>query len=91
MRGAVIAQVTASKSSKYPAGSYVYAAPGWTEQAIVAETDSGMRLLEVPAGGRLTDGLGVLGIYLFSYLPPYPLLEGEQERKIDEKKERLAG
>lgn len=61
MRGATIARIAASKSEKLAVGSYVYAVPGWTEWAVVADSDPSLRVLEVPAGGRLTDGLGVLG------------------------------
>ena len=59
MRGAAIAKVSASKSAKFPIGSYVSAQPGWTEIAVVPEKDC--QKIEVPQGGRLTDALGVLG------------------------------
>ncbi|KAH7383034.1 hypothetical protein BKA64DRAFT_683739 [Cadophora sp. MPI-SDFR-AT-0126] len=60
MRGAVIGKVLASKSSKFSAGDYVTASPGWSEVAIVAEKDAS--LLEVPENGKVTDALGVLGM-----------------------------
>ncbi|KAG4437376.1 hypothetical protein IFR05_007140 [Cadophora sp. M221] len=60
MRGAVIGKVLASKSSKFTAGNYVTASPGWSEVAIVAEKEAS--LLEVPDNGKVTDALGVLGM-----------------------------
>ncbi|KFY32593.1 hypothetical protein V493_00062 [Pseudogymnoascus sp. VKM F-4281 (FW-2241)] len=60
MRGAVIAKVLASKSAKFSVGNYVTCSTGWTEQAIAKEKE--LTLLEVPAGGQVTDSLGVLGM-----------------------------
>ncbi|CZT50038.1 probable zinc-binding alcohol dehydrogenase domain-containing protein 1 [Rhynchosporium secalis] len=60
MRGAVIGKVIASKSSKFTLGNYVTASPGWSELAIVAEKDASV--LDVPANGKVTDALGVLGM-----------------------------
>ncbi|CAF9942305.1 hypothetical protein IMSHALPRED_003468 [Imshaugia aleurites] len=62
MRGAVIARVVASKSSKYEVGCHIYALCGWREQAIVEDKDGDVQKLDVPKGGRLTDALGVLGM-----------------------------
>ncbi|KAL9132829.1 MAG: hypothetical protein Q9175_005992 [Cornicularia normoerica] len=62
MRGAVIARVVASKSSKYEIGCYLSAGCGWREQAIVEDKDGDVQKLHVPKGGRLTDALGVLGL-----------------------------
>ncbi len=62
MRGAVIARVVASKSSKYEVGCHLYAPCGWREQAVVEDQDGDVRKLDVPKGGRLTDALGVLGM-----------------------------
>lgn len=62
MRGAVIARVVASKSSKYEVGSLLYALCGWREQAVVEDEDGDVQKLEVPKGGRLTDALGVFGM-----------------------------
>ena len=63
MRGAVIARISASKSSKFPVGCDVYASTGWREEAIISETDKDVQVLDpVPVGGRLTDALGVLGM-----------------------------
>jgi NADPH-dependent curcumin reductase CurA len=62
MRGAVVAQVIASKSPSYREGDYVTASPGWTELAIVKGSDKELAKLELPKGGRLTDALGVLGM-----------------------------
>ena len=59
MRGFTIAKVSASRSAKFPIGSYVSATAGWTEVAVVPESEC--QKLEVPQGGRLTDALGVLG------------------------------
>jgi NADPH-dependent curcumin reductase CurA len=64
MRGAVIARVIASKSSKFPVGTLVYTVSGWTEQAIVKEKE--LEKLEVPPNGKVTDALSVLGEYLVS-------------------------
>jgi len=61
MRGAAVNKVIASKSSKYPVGTYVYAGSGWTEQSVVHEKNKELSKLEVPKEGRLTDALGVLG------------------------------
>lgn len=61
MRGAVIAKVTASKSKKYAVGTYVYASPGWTEQAILNDSSKEVQELALPPGGKPTDALGVLG------------------------------
>ena len=68
MRGATIAKVAASKSAKFPIGSYVSATPGWTEVAIVPEGEC--QKIEVPPGGRLTDALGVLGPHTQSLKRP---------------------
>lgn len=62
MRGAVIAKVIGSKSSKYPVGSYVYATPGWTELAVYDDSSKELQKVEIPKEGRLTDALGVLGM-----------------------------
>ena len=59
MRGTVIAKVVATKSSKFSVGEYVIANSGWAEMAIVKEKE--LQKLEVPANGKVTDGLGVLG------------------------------
>jgi NADPH-dependent curcumin reductase CurA len=61
MRGTVVGRVVGSKSAKYPVGSYVYAASGWTELAVADDSDKDMAKVELPKGGRLTDSLGVLG------------------------------
>ncbi|OQE37413.1 hypothetical protein PENCOP_c010G01152 [Penicillium coprophilum] len=63
MRGHALGRVTASRSEKFPVGSYAAGLVGWTEQAIVNERD----LEAVPApdptnGGRLTDHMSVLGL-----------------------------
>lgn len=62
MRGAVIARVVASKSSKYEVGCHLYASCGWREEAVVEDEDGDVQKLHVPEGGRLTDALGVLGM-----------------------------
>lgn len=68
MRGAVIARVVASKSSKYEVGCHVYAASGWREQAVVEDGGGDVQKLHVPTGGRLTDALGVLGTFCYFLL-----------------------
>jgi NADPH-dependent curcumin reductase CurA len=60
MRGAVIGKVVATKSSTFSVGEYVNANSGWAEVAIVKEKE--LQKLEVPANGKVTDGLGVLGM-----------------------------
>lgn len=61
MRGAVIARVVASKSSKYKVGSHIYALCGWREQTVVEDEDGDVQKLDVPKGARLTDALGIFG------------------------------
>lgn len=63
MRGVAIGKVIASKASAFSPGSYVYGNIGWTELAIVdsKDKDVGIRPISVPANGKLTDSLGVLG------------------------------
>lgn len=60
MRGATISKVVASKSARLPVGSYVNATSGWAEYATMPEKEC--EKVEVPANGRLTDTLGVLGM-----------------------------
>jgi NADPH-dependent curcumin reductase CurA len=60
MRGAIIGKVLASKSSKFAVGDYVNASSGWSEIAIVSEKE--LSKLDVPANGKVTDALGVLGM-----------------------------
>lgn len=59
MRGAVIGKVVVTKSSKLSVGEHVNSNSGWAEVAIVKEKE--LQKLEVPANGKVTDGLGVLG------------------------------
>jgi NADPH-dependent curcumin reductase CurA len=72
MRGAAIGKVVASKSAKYPTVTYVYASIGWTELAVLDENDKDMMKMELSKGGRLTDALGVLGLFPVSFLFNYP-------------------
>jgi NADPH-dependent curcumin reductase CurA len=60
MRGAVLAKVIASKASSLPVGSYVNCTSGWAEVAIVNAKEA--TLLEIPANGKPTDTMGVLGM-----------------------------
>ncbi|KIW68614.1 hypothetical protein PV04_04549 [Phialophora macrospora] len=60
MRSGAIGTIKASKSSKFPVGSYATATAGWTEYKILK--DSELQRVVVPKGGRLTDGLSVLGM-----------------------------
>jgi NADPH-dependent curcumin reductase CurA len=71
MRGAAIAKVVASKSSKYAVGSYVYAPTGWTEIAVFDDGSKEMLPVEVPKEGRLTDALGVLGMCCCVFGSPF--------------------
>lgn len=63
MRGAVIGKVVGSKSARYPVGSYVYAPSGWTELAVFDDSNKDMVMVELPKDGKLTDTLGVLGLF----------------------------
>lgn len=63
MGGTVIARVVASKSGRFEVGAHVYAHCGWREEAVVEEKDGDVLVLDVPVGGRLTDAMGVLGMY----------------------------
>jgi NADPH-dependent curcumin reductase CurA len=65
MRGSAIGVVKASKSAKFPVGSYAIANIGWTELAIANEKT--LENIEVPKNGKVTDALGVLGMYLLSH------------------------
>lgn len=60
MRGAVVARVLASKSPKFSAGDIVTGEPGWTELAVVNAKH--LAKTQIPANGRATDALGVLGL-----------------------------
>lgn len=59
MRGPTISRVLASKSSKAAVGDFVTAMGGWTEVAVVPS--AGFEPVTVPANGKLTDTLSVLG------------------------------
>lgn len=63
MRGSVIGKILASKSHKFPVGSYAVTGAGWTELAVVKEKH--LEKVEVPKNGEVTDAIGVLG-------PPTP-------------------
>lgn len=60
MRGNGVGKVLQSKSSKYQVGDIVSADSGWTELAVLPE--SAVQKLHLPANGRMTDSLGVLGM-----------------------------
>ncbi|KAI0475398.1 NAD(P)-binding protein [Xylariaceae sp. FL0804] len=60
MRGGCICRVLASKSNKVKEGDIVNTFCGWTEMAIVKETE--LDLFELPKGAKVTDALGVLGL-----------------------------
>ncbi len=61
MRSGAIGTVKASKSQKFPVGSYATATAGWTEYKVL--TDKELQRVVVPRGGQLTDGLSVLGTH----------------------------
>lgn len=63
MRGTVVGKVVASRSAIYPVGTYVTAHAGWTELAVFDDSNKGISKVELPRGGRLTDTLGVLGLF----------------------------
>jgi NADPH-dependent curcumin reductase CurA len=60
MRGSGIGLITASRSSKFPVGTYATGLCGWSEYAILADTD--VEALDLPSGAVPTDALGVLGM-----------------------------
>ncbi|KIX92500.1 uncharacterized protein Z520_11820 [Fonsecaea multimorphosa CBS 102226] len=60
MRGGCIGTVKASKNSQFPVGSFATATAGWTEYKICKGNE--LQRVVVPKGGRLTDGLSVLGM-----------------------------
>ena len=63
MRGAIIGKIVASKSAEFKVGEYCTASPGWTEYAILKESE--VKKLDVPSNGKVTDALGVLGAFFF--------------------------
>ena len=60
MRGAAVGVIKASKSKTFPVGSYATASAGWTEFAVLNEKD--LSPMDIPANGKVTDSLGVLGV-----------------------------
>ena len=59
MRGAAIGIVKASKASDCPVGTVAVGYVGWRELAVVKANQ--LQKAEIPANGKLTDLLGVLG------------------------------
>lgn len=60
MRGITISRVLASKNPSVKTGDLVTAAIGWQEVGIVAPPN--FERVDVPAGGRPVDAIGVLGL-----------------------------
>lgn len=60
MRGACVGVVVASRSVRFPIGSYATGVTGWTELAIIHARQ--LDKVEIPAHGKITDALGVLGL-----------------------------
>ena len=60
MRGAAVGVIKASKSKTFLVGSYATASAGWTEFAVLNEKD--LSPMDIPANGKVTDSLGVLGV-----------------------------
>lgn len=60
MRGYGIGLVIASRSQKFPVGSYASGMCGWREYAVISEKH--LEELDLPEGAIPTDTLGVLGI-----------------------------
>jgi len=86
MRGAVVGKIVASKSTKYPVGSYVYAPAGWTEYAVFDDSNNDMMKVELPKEGKLTDTLGVLGWFtVFFALSDFRWLEGHNSLHFDQR------
>lgn len=75
MRGSGVGKVVASKSAKYPVGTYVSSFSGWTEFAVLNDSSMEVRKVEVPEGVRLTDALGVLGLSALSLLSDHPAIQ----------------
>lgn len=61
MRSQGIGLIVASKSKKYPVGTYARAGCGWTEYAVFHEKNRVIEPVDPPQGAVLTDELGVLG------------------------------
>ncbi|OAL38156.1 hypothetical protein AYO20_02608 [Fonsecaea nubica] len=59
MRGGCIGTIKASKNPQFPVGSFATAMAGWTEYKICKADE--LHRVVVPKGGRLTDGMSVLG------------------------------
>ena len=65
MRASSIGRVVATKASSFAVGDYVTVMSGWTELFVAnADGKDGKSLtkLTIPTNGKVTDGLGVLGI-----------------------------
>lgn len=60
MRGFALGKILASKSPHFHPGDYAQGSPGWTELAICQA--SALEPVTIPAGGQLTDVMGVLGL-----------------------------
>lgn len=60
MRGSGIGLIVASKSSKFPVGTYATGMCGWSEYAILKEKH--LDPLDLPEGAVPTDALGVIGM-----------------------------
>lgn len=79
MRGSGIGIIIASKSSKFPVGTYATGMCGWSEYAVLKEKF--VDPLDLPEGAVPTDALGVLGMTgLTAY---FGLLEIGQVKKGD--------
>lgn len=89
MRGSVVGKIVASKSTKYPVGSYVYAPAGWTEYAVFDDSNRDMMMVELPKEGKLTDTLGVLGWFTFFFALSinsyFRWLKGEKSLLFDQR------
>ncbi|KAJ4382586.1 hypothetical protein N0V86_001808 [Didymella sp. IMI 355093] len=60
MRGSGIGLIVASKSKKFPVGTYASGMCGWSEYAVLQEKD--VEFLDLPHGAVPTDALGCLGM-----------------------------
>lgn len=60
MRGSGIGMIVASRSKKFPVGTYASGMCGWSEYAVLKEQD--VELLDLPNGAVPTDSLGALGM-----------------------------
>lgn len=60
MRGSAVGRVIASKSKQYPKGAIAVGYAGWTELAVLNESE--LERIDLPRNGKPSDALSVLGM-----------------------------